>query len=426
MLEAIKMAGWTGWLLVLLGFVGALASVACVVVAAVKRDALVAYWMAAMSMIFAFASFGLGIVGLAIGRHKVHRALGFGGLGPSIDPSQLESILYEGYLESRYNVRIGLVAGALPFVLGLVAFVLGLSKPKRGGVAIPITATFFAIATAAACFLANAQTLPGHDFRFAENGERDLYDAHGLLASGVDDRGCEKLARGIRDRREFRATFEAGTTRTSPVPDLTDILKIAPDFVALANRCAERLTTGIERDKDPALNTKRFSDFRSIEPAIDLDARARFRARIEGAFATGAPSPSGIGLGDIFGPPLGSGQSDGPSKAAPKIRQGATTVNGRLPPEVIQRIVRQNFGRFRLCYEAGLKPSPKLTGKITVRFVIARDGSVASAAADPGGTDIPDASVRDCVVRAFKSLSFPEPEGGVVTVVYPLMFSPGE
>ena len=42
--------------------------------------------------------------------------------------------------------------------------------------------------------------------------------------------------------------------------------------------------------------------------------------------------------------------------------QGATQVNGRLPPEVIQRIVRQNFGRFRLCYENGLRNNPNLAG----------------------------------------------------------------
>jgi hypothetical protein len=101
MLEAIKMAGWTGWLLVLLGFVGALASVACVAVAAMKRDALVSFWMSAVSMFLAGATFGLGILGMALGRHKVNQLLGSGAIASSIDPSQMESILYEGYLESR-------------------------------------------------------------------------------------------------------------------------------------------------------------------------------------------------------------------------------------------------------------------------------------------------------------------------------------
>jgi len=43
-------------------------------------------------------------------------------------------------------------------------------------------------------------------------------------------------------------------------------------------------------------------------------------------------------------------------------------VNGRLPPEVIQRIVRQNFGRFRNCYESSLRTNPSLTGRVAVKF----------------------------------------------------------
>jgi len=102
---------------------------------------------------------------------------------------------------------------------------------------------------------------------------------------------------------------------------------------------------------------------------------------------------------------------------------GSTTVSGRLPPEVIQRIVRQNFGRFRLCYENGLRANPNLQGRVGVRFVIGRDGNVASVS--NGGSDMPDAGVINCVMRAFYGLAFPIPEGGIVTVVYPIVFSEG-
>jgi hypothetical protein len=111
------------------------------------------------------------------------------------------------------------------------------------------------------------------------------------------------------------------------------------------------------------------------------------------------------------------------SSPAPRIRAGSVNVNGRLPPEVIERIVKQRFGRFRLCYEAALKTNPTLTGRITVKFVIDRTGAV--AAARDGGSDLPDANAVACVVRAFGDLSFPQPEGGIVTVVYPMMFFPG-
>ena len=112
-----------------------------------------------------------------------------------------------------------------------------------------------------------------------------------------------------------------------------------------------------------------------------------------------------------------------PPPPPPPARGGPPPVGGHLPPEVIQRIVRQNFGRFRLCYENGLRSSPSLAGRVAVRFVIGRDGAVSSVG--NGGSDLPDPAVISCVVRAFYGLSFPQPDSGIVTVVYPIMFSPG-
>jgi hypothetical protein len=125
---------------------------------------------------------------------------------------------------------------------------------------------------------------------------------------------------------------------------------------------------------------------------------------------------SGIGVG--YGKP-GGGHT---TKVRFPREAGGVSVNGHLPPEVIQRIVRQNFGRFSFCYQNGLKQNPNLEGRVTVKFVIARDGSVAFAA--DGGSDIPDAGVKQCVVSGFTGLSFPAPDNGMVTVVYPLMFTP--
>ena len=39
---------------------------------------------------------------------------------------------------------------------------------------------------------------------------------------------------------------------------------------------------------------------------------------------------------------------------------------------------------------------------------------------------MPDRASVACVVRGFGNLSFPQPEGGIVTVVYPIIFSPGD
>jgi hypothetical protein len=96
---------------------------------------------------------------------------------------------------------------------------------------------------------------------------------------------------------------------------------------------------------------------------------------------------------------------------------------GQIPAEVIQRIVRQNFGRFRMCYEDGLRANPSIGGRVAVKFVIDRQGAV-SLASD-GGSDLPDQGVIGCVVRGFQNLSFPQPKGGMVKVTYPIVFTPG-
>ncbi|HEU5072620.1 MAG TPA: AgmX/PglI C-terminal domain-containing protein, partial [Polyangiaceae bacterium] len=132
---------------------------------------------------------------------------------------------------------------------------------------------------------------------------------------------------------------------------------------------------------------------------------------------------AGLGLEDGFGNGVGSTRGGRAPKDPPRMRQGNLTVSGRLPPEVIQRVVRQNFGRFRMCYERGLTANPNLTGRVAVRFAISRDGSVSTA--QNGGSDLPDSKVIGCVVSAFYGVSFPKPDNGIVTVTYPIMFSPG-
>jgi len=144
----------------------------------------------------------------------------------------------------------------------------------------------------------------------------------------------------------------------------------------------------------------------------------------------------GIGLGNIG--TLGNGSGTGPGRGfgvghgrlgtphhtkVPSVRPGRTTVSGRLPPEVIQRIVRQNYGRFRNCYEQGLSKNPNLEGRVEVRFAIGRDGTVSNV--QRGNSDLPDSGVVNCVIGAYYGLNFPQPEGGIVTVVYPIMFQPG-
>jgi hypothetical protein len=130
---------------------------------------------------------------------------------------------------------------------------------------------------------------------------------------------------------------------------------------------------------------------------------------------------AGVGAGQGFG--RGVGGLAGRRRPMPaNVRGGAVNAVGRLPPEVIQRIVRRNFGRLRLCYEEGLRKDPKLAGRINVHFVIAESGKAGGVIAE--ATTPALRAITPCVLRAFQGLEFPQPEEGSVRVIFPVVFSP--
>jgi hypothetical protein len=135
-----------------------------------------------------------------------------------------------------------------------------------------------------------------------------------------------------------------------------------------------------------------------------------------------APTPaatlSALGTGSA-GSLLGS---SGGGHVPPHVHDdGAAVSSAALPPEVIRRIVRQNFGRFRLCYENGLRTDPTLEGSVRTRFVIEADGAV--GVVSDAGSLMSDKGVVACVQRAFGGLSFPQPSSGAMTVTYSLSFT---
>jgi tetratricopeptide (TPR) repeat protein len=110
---------------------------------------------------------------------------------------------------------------------------------------------------------------------------------------------------------------------------------------------------------------------------------------------------------------------------APRASQGKVLTGGRIAPEEIQRVVRANFDRLRDCYEDGLRKNCTLHGRIVTEFAVGLDGRVLFAA-DEGSSDLPDPDVVACAVRQFEAMRFPAPEGGPITIVYPIEFQPGD
>ncbi|RYZ04457.1 MAG: AgmX/PglI C-terminal domain-containing protein [Myxococcales bacterium] len=224
------------------------------------------------------------------------------------------------------------------------------------------------------------------------------------------------------------APMPAASAAPSPQP-----LELAPEPAPTAMADAAPQASKVSGPSKPL---SRNAVEQSESPAPPGDTFGSGGLRLSGVGAGGGGKSPGMGLSDdrflkkgagaAVQPGFGAGQGRlGGAHAAdsPKVRMGATTVTGRLPPEVIARIVRQSFGHFRLCYESGLRQNPKLEGRISTRFMIEPDGSVSGIGS--AGSDLSDPAVVSCVTNAFRSLSFPQPEGGAVTVVQPILFQPG-
>lgn len=98
-------------------------------------------------------------------------------------------------------------------------------------------------------------------------------------------------------------------------------------------------------------------------------------------------------------------------------RHPGSEISSSLAPAVIRRVVRRHSNEVRSCYAQGLAQDPRLSGRVTVRFVIGSEGRVIGVTVVED--TLPSPSVGECIARAVRRWEFPPPEGGVVTVTYP-------
>jgi pSer/pThr/pTyr-binding forkhead associated (FHA) protein len=103
---------------------------------------------------------------------------------------------------------------------------------------------------------------------------------------------------------------------------------------------------------------------------------------------------------------------------------GSPIILGALDRSLIDAVIKRNMNQIRYCYQRELAKKPSLGGKIIIKFVIAKDGSVSSASKK--SSTMGSGPVEQCIVGRFMRMKFPEPKGGgIVIVSYPFLFSPG-
>jgi hypothetical protein len=164
---------------------------------------------------------------------------------------------------------------------------------------------------------------------------------------------------------------------------------------------------------DPAVAA--FADGGAIEKTIsDRRVRDELRKRIlAGWAAQGEPEVAAAAKQGKFVPaPTGDG-------------------GGRMDPKYIQEVIRGEFlPMAKKCYEE-LLTRKDAGGRFEMSFTIVADeklgGLVEDVDADHGDGGLADDKMTTCMRESMSSIAFrPPAHGGTVTVVYPILFSPGD
>ena len=107
----------------------------------------------------------------------------------------------------------------------------------------------------------------------------------------------------------------------------------------------------------------------------------------------------------------------------PEEALGSPKVSARYDREAVRKVIRRKKAAIRVCYEKEREENPELGGKIVLAFVIMANGSVAKPTVK--ANTMPNPAVGECIAKEARKWRFPEPpDGGIVRVSYPFLFSP--
>lgn len=114
----------------------------------------------------------------------------------------------------------------------------------------------------------------------------------------------------------------------------------------------------------------------------------------------------------------GSGPTTAPPGPFRDLKAGRVEVSGRVAPDVIRAVMRDELGRFHECYETLPEPRPVLMSKLN--FTIGAAGNVTAGHVDSEASPV----LGQCLERVMLAIHFPAPAAGDVTVGYPMQFGP--
>jgi len=101
---------------------------------------------------------------------------------------------------------------------------------------------------------------------------------------------------------------------------------------------------------------------------------------------------------------------------------GDPVILGALDRSLIDQVIHQDIDTIAACYHQALAEDESLAGKVVIKFVIAKDGSVSSSTVKR--SDLGHANTESCIAQAIQRMQFAEPRGGgIVIASYPFILS---
>ena len=166
---------------------------------------------------------------------------------------------------------------------------------------------------------------------------------------------------------------------------------------------------------------------------------ARLKASGFGSSGAGGFSGGGLGGGYYSSGSVGS-TGFGGRKARGRAKTGSyssrksfsivqpdssSVALGAIEKSLLDKVMARNRARLKYCYERELQKNPKLSGAITVKLTINKDGTVKAVSFVRNTLSKEGDKLSSCVQRQLKRLKFPA-ASGITIMRYPLKFSPAE
>jgi hypothetical protein len=114
-----------------------------------------------------------------------------------------------------------------------------------------------------------------------------------------------------------------------------------------------------------------------------------------------------------------------PPHPAPRVKVDVVQIRGRIEEADVLRTARaKGYWPFRLCYEEGLRRTPKLHGTVKLRVSVGPGGSARGVR--KVAAELDDATVTSCLLKAARGLALPSPERGTPDVTLEVSLWPGD